>query len=56
MTGAIYCWEPGGQGGIIAYNWVHNDSHCNRINLDKFRAEFFDPTMLVPSSSMPVAQ
>jgi hypothetical protein len=39
-AGAIYCWGTDGQGGIIAYNWVHDNPHCNGIYLDNFSSNF----------------
>ena len=39
-AGAIYCWGTDGQGGVIAYNWVHDNPHCNGIYLDGFSRNF----------------
>jgi len=39
-AGAIYCWGTDGQGGVIAYNWVHDNPHCNGIYLDNFSSNF----------------
>ena len=39
-AGAIYCWGTDGQGGIIAYNWVHDNPRCNGIYLDGFSKNF----------------
>lgn len=39
-AGAIYCWGTAGQGGVIAYNWVHDNPHCNGIYLDNFSSNF----------------
>ena len=39
-AGAIYCWGTDGQGGVIAYNWVHDNPHCNGIYLDGFSKNF----------------
>lgn len=39
---AIYCWGTDGQGGVIAYNWVHDnlgESTCG-IYLDNFSKNF----------------
>lgn len=39
-AGAIYCWGTDGQGGVIAYNWVHDNPRCNGIYLDNFSSNF----------------
>jgi hypothetical protein len=39
-AGAIYCWGTDGEGGVIAYNWVHDNPHCNGIYLDNFSSNF----------------
>lgn len=39
-AGAIYCWGTKGEGGIIAYNWVHDNPHANGIYLDNFSSDF----------------
>lgn len=39
-AGAIYCWGTDGEGGIIAYNWIHDNPHCNGIYLDNFSSNF----------------
>ena len=39
-AGAIYCWGTKGEGGVIAYNWVHDNPHCNGIYLDNFSSDF----------------
>ena len=33
-------WGTDGQGGIIAYNWVQYNPHCNGIYLDNFSSNF----------------
>ena len=39
-AGAIYCWGTNGEGGVIAYNWVHDNPKCNGIYLDNFSSNF----------------
>jgi hypothetical protein len=39
-AGAIYCWGTDGEGGIIAYNWVHDNPNANGIYLDNFSSNF----------------
>jgi hypothetical protein len=39
-AGAIYCWGTNGEGGVIAYNWIHDNPHCNGIYLDNFSSNF----------------
>lgn len=39
-AGAIYCWGTKGEGGIIAYNWIHDNPKCNGIYLDNFSSDF----------------
>lgn len=39
-AGAIYCWGTDGQGGVIAYNWIHDNPHCNGVYLDNFCSNF----------------
>jgi hypothetical protein len=39
-AGAIYCWGTDGEGGVIAYNWVHDNPKCNGIYLDNFSSNF----------------
>jgi hypothetical protein len=39
-AGAIYCWGTKGEGGVIAYNWVHDNPKCNGIYLDNFSSDF----------------
>jgi len=39
-AGAIYCWGTKGEGGIIAYNWVHDNANANGIYLDNFSSDF----------------
>jgi hypothetical protein len=39
-AGAIYCWGTKGEGGIIAYNWVHDNPNANGIYLDNFSSDF----------------
>lgn len=40
---AIYCYGTDGEGGIIAYNWVHDNvgNHTVGIYLDNFSKNFF---------------
>ncbi|MEI6500753.1 MAG: right-handed parallel beta-helix repeat-containing protein, partial [Armatimonadota bacterium] len=39
-AGAIYCWGTNGEGGIIAYNWIHDNPKCNGVYLDNFSSNF----------------
>ncbi|MHB8994480.1 MAG: right-handed parallel beta-helix repeat-containing protein [Armatimonadota bacterium] len=39
-AGAIYCWGTKGEGGVIAYNWIHDNPKCNGIYLDNFSSDF----------------
>ena len=39
-AGAIYCWGTDGEGGVIAYNRIHDNPHCNGIYLDNFSSNF----------------
>jgi hypothetical protein len=41
-SGAVYCWGTDGQGGVIAYNWVHDNlgDATVGIYLDNFSKKF----------------
>ena len=41
-AGAIYAWKTDGEGGIIAYNWVHDNTGENTVGiyLDNFNKNF----------------
>jgi hypothetical protein len=42
-SGAIYCWGTKGEGGVIAYNWVHDNlgDGTSGVYLDNFSSDFF---------------
>jgi hypothetical protein len=41
-SGAIYCWGTDGEGGVIAYNWVHDNLGDSTVGiyLDNFSRNF----------------
>lgn len=41
-SGAIYCWGTDGEGGVIAYNWVHDNLGDSTVGiyLDNFSKNF----------------
>jgi hypothetical protein len=41
-SGAVYCWGTDGEGGIIAYNWVHDNLGDSTVGiyLDNFSKNF----------------
>lgn len=42
-AGAIYCWGTKGEGGVIAYNWIHDNlgDGTSGVYLDNFSSDFF---------------
>jgi hypothetical protein len=56
-SGAIYAWGTDGEGGVIAYNWVHDnlgDSTANRQPLTANREPEHGDSR-IPGSRLPVA-
>ncbi|MBI5835019.1 MAG: right-handed parallel beta-helix repeat-containing protein [Armatimonadetes bacterium] len=52
-SGAIYCWSTDGQGGVIAYNWIHDNLGDSTVGvyLDNFSRNFVVHHNLIWNSS-----
>ncbi|MCC7493522.1 MAG: right-handed parallel beta-helix repeat-containing protein [Fimbriimonadaceae bacterium] len=52
-SGAIYCWGTDGEGGVIAYNWIHDNLGDSTVGvyLDNFSRNFIVHHNLIWNSS-----